>query len=1134
MNEQLRLRVGPLFTEASDLPEEERAAFLAAACQGDPLLRAEVESLLAYDSSSGAEDDEGFLKSPLVREPDETLSDFSPSPLSARSVLPSHIGRYRILAWHGEGGMGTVYEAEQDNPRRTVALKVIRSGFVSPEVFNRFRHEAQILARLQHFGIAQVYEAGVSEDGRPFFAMEFIRGQPLDEYVRTHNIGSRACLELIAKVCDAVQHAHDKGVVHRDLKPGNIMVDLSGSPKVLDFGVAHVTDVDLMMTSSQTQTGQLLGTLGYMSPEQLAARPSGLDGRSDVYTLGVILFELLAHRLPYHLDSLPMHEVARVIDQQEPMRLGSIDRRYRGDVEIIVAKALEKEKTRRYASAGDLASDIRRYLRGEPIVARQVGTALRYWRWARRNPSISVLAGVLAGVLVIATMGSLLAARRFAIMAEREHQLAMGERIARERADEASQAAEAARSAAQDETYRAVLSEVKALRFGHQLGWREKALAELARLAVMPTPRRDLVELRSEAVASIGAFEVTEVARFHGQERLRETSWSATSIDISPDSKQLVAANKSGVIDLWNIPDGTRITRIAAREPATGEPLRWRPGRVCFLSDSGLAYIDTNARVCFLDGAGQPSARPAFPGRSASASRLASDREGHYLAVGWSDGQIGLHDAKSGALLRNLKGNIEVAFSPDCQWIAHPGVNNTIELEALSGRGAPVSIGHHSKSIKQLAFSPDGGKVASFSERSIVLWDIQTNTEMFTWRLNREDPTAFALSPEGGLIAVTCADHTTRIFDLADGHPLAVISGPWFMRALAFSRDGQFLAASADPGPVCLYELKGLRQQRRLSGHTHGVQRVAFHPRLPQLASSSDDHDVIVWDALKGQELRRWTPNPVWVTGLAYSSDGALIASTPGHDDRKDFDFSICLWEADSGRLRKRLPGNTAGVWALAFDPNSRRIASGDSDGVVMLFDVAGGQILFREKLENSPVLSIAFHDEGRYLLAGHRDGTIGLLDVEKTDARRRYKSPQGCGRLTVDGRRNRAILGDNEGAIISLSLPDLTVLNRKAGAHVGAIESIALSPDGRMLATGGNDRRVVIRDPITFEAMFTFPEWTSVVKDLAFDSSGRWLAYGGADLDVDLWDLTLVFDELAELGLFFRPAAEKIEQESR
>ena len=182
-----------------------------------------------------------------------------------------------------------MYEAEQDNPRRTVALKVIRPGLVSPELLNRFSHEAQILARLQHAGIAQVYEAGMGADGQSFFAMEFIRGMPLDEYARSRCLDAAARLELLAKVCDAVQHAHDTGVIHRDLKPGNILVDESGQPKVLDFGVAHVTATDLLTISNRTQTGQLLGTLSYMSPEQVAADTTGLDGRSDVYTLGVVL-----------------------------------------------------------------------------------------------------------------------------------------------------------------------------------------------------------------------------------------------------------------------------------------------------------------------------------------------------------------------------------------------------------------------------------------------------------------------------------------------------------------------------------------------------------------------------------------------------------------------------------------------------------------------------------------------------------------------------------------------------------------------------------------------------------------------------------------------------------------------------
>jgi non-specific serine/threonine protein kinase/serine/threonine-protein kinase len=281
-----------------------------------------------------------------------------------------------------------VYEAEQDNPRRRVALKVIRSGLVSPDLLKRFAQEAEILGRLNHPGIARIYEAGVAEDGQPYFALEHIRGTALDEYARHRSLTLPERLELLAKVCDAVQHAHDQGVIHRDLKPSNILVEETGQPRVLDFGVARATGTDLGTTRG-TQTGQLLGTLSYMSPEQVTAHPAAVDARSDVYTLGVILFELLAQRLPYSLDNLPLPEAARVIREQEPARLGAIDKRFRGNVETIVAKALEKEPARRYQSAAELAVDIRRHLKHEPILARPVGVAERAWAWARRRPTLS-------------------------------------------------------------------------------------------------------------------------------------------------------------------------------------------------------------------------------------------------------------------------------------------------------------------------------------------------------------------------------------------------------------------------------------------------------------------------------------------------------------------------------------------------------------------------------------------------------------------------------------------------------------------------------------------------------------------------------------------------------------------------
>ena len=357
--------------------------------------------MLAFDAGFDIDPgEETFLKSPLDRTPQAALPESAFPTSCAEPGLATRIGRYRILRRHGEGGMGTVYEAEQDNPRRTVALKVIRPGLLSSELLDRFSHEAQILGRLQHTGIAQVYEAGMDADGQPFFAMEFIRGMPLDEYARNRSLDAAKRLELLAKVCDAVQHAHQKGVIHRDLKPGNILVDESGQPKVLDFGVAHVTSADQLTTSRRTQTGQLLGTLSYMSPEQIAADPTVLDERSDVYTLGVVLFELLTHRLPYHLDQLPVHEVAWVILHEEPSRLGSVDTAYRGDVEIIVAKALEKDKSRRYASAGDMAADIKRYLRGEVILARPASALYQLRKFARRHKAlVAGASGIFAACL---------------------------------------------------------------------------------------------------------------------------------------------------------------------------------------------------------------------------------------------------------------------------------------------------------------------------------------------------------------------------------------------------------------------------------------------------------------------------------------------------------------------------------------------------------------------------------------------------------------------------------------------------------------------------------------------------------------------------------------------------------------
>jgi tetratricopeptide (TPR) repeat protein len=303
--------------------------------------------------------------------------------------------------------MGTVYEAEQDSPRRTVALKVIRPGLATDEHLRRFELESLVLGRLQHPGIAQVFEAGTARTRagmQPFFAMELVRGLPLLAHAQEYGLGIRQRLELIILVCDAMHHAHLRGVIHRDLKPGNILVTAPesnnvGQPKILDFGVARLVGPDVQMTVHQTSTGQIVGTLPYMSPEQVSGDPDSLDVRSDVYALGVLLYELLSGQLPLDLSKRQIPEAVRMIQEEDPSRLSQHDQRLRGDIEVIVGKALEKEKGRRYQSAEELSDDLRRFLDHRPIEARPPSSAYQLRKFARRNRPL--VTGVAAAFLIL-------------------------------------------------------------------------------------------------------------------------------------------------------------------------------------------------------------------------------------------------------------------------------------------------------------------------------------------------------------------------------------------------------------------------------------------------------------------------------------------------------------------------------------------------------------------------------------------------------------------------------------------------------------------------------------------------------------------------------------------------------------
>jgi len=1079
-----------IFNKAAELADPaEQAAFLDQACGGDARLRAEIETLLRHDNDAGS-----FLERPAINSPHEAAT-LPPSPIAdgPGSVID---GRYKLLQQIGEGGMGVVYLAEQTEPvRRKVALKIIKPGMDTAAVIARFEAERQALAIMEHQNIARVLDAGTTggagfqpaseptagkmpaPQGRPYFVMELVKGVPITEYCDRNKLAPRERLELFVPVCQAIQHAHQKGIIHRDIKPSNVLVCLYDGrpvPKVIDFGVAKAIQQRLTERTMFTQYGQIVGTLEYMSPEQAEFNQLDVDTRSDIYSLGVLLYELLTGSTPIPKEKLreaALVEILRSICEDEPERpstrlshsgdalpaiseqrrteLKKLSLLLRGELDWIVMKTLEKDRTRRYETAAALAADVEHFLRDEPVAACPPSAAYKFRKFARKHRAALSTAAAFIVLMVAAAAVSTWQAVRASESERRTQQAYANEAVARQQAEQSNQSEAAAREkaeqAAEAETNARQLAEQDRQRavVAEQQAQAERDQAQRAR-DQEAAARRESEAAREQVQDALcqSLYQQARAVRLAGQPGRR---WQALELlkrsEALRSRQRHVAAQQPSPPDK---PDGELPTPAQLRSEALTN-LLLHDGQVAHEWLSSFHAVSPDGKFAastWVDRQNQLGGTRLielatgktlheWQGQSESLTGriFALGPEGKLVACGGfgfetKPGNIAILELPSQKRVRELK-----QPAPDEQ------------DEANSARPSTRRVRLHAA-----AFSPDGNYLVGVDYTRIILWDLKA--------------------------------------EQAEARQIGTVKRP--MTSTAFSPDSRLLAWGAGEKNVVLWNLAEARVQQEILLELKPLGSVAFSPDGKQLAAlcmreeSSDTSDakdgqeqfhsfLIFWDLAAERESSRLDVGQVMSLGpLAFSPDGRRIAAADMNGLLHVFDpanpsRSVLL---DHGTMAQQ----------IAWDHTGRRLISG-STGTLKVWEFAEDLPISVERLDGKlgPFGRFTFSFDGRsMLIESRRGGELVLLSRGNTTPVRTFK---------LRGPGTRMFLSRDNKRLVCLSFSNLVAWNVETGdeqiqipfAQFGAhrVGSVGFRPDGSVVVAGRSTEGPRVWDAATGKVLW-------------------------------------------------------------